>query len=120
MAIILNLTQYPSTHEQKLAGVVEPEEKALVQALLTFDEMPVSLELTRRAEALAKIADSYGFKAAMIGGAPFFMSRLENALKAKGITPLYAFSKRESKETTKPDGTVVKTNVFRHLGFVEA
>ena len=33
---------------------------------------------------------------------------------------LYAFSVRESVESVEPDGSLVKKNVFRHLGFVEA
>ena len=43
----------------------------------------------------------------------------EWALEA-GIKPLYAFSVRESVESTEPDGSVIKRNVFRHMGFVEA
>ena len=56
----------------------------------------------------------------MIGGAPFFMSALERALLDVGITPLYAFSIRESVEKAAEDGTVTKINVFKHVGFVEA
>ena len=55
----------------------------------------------------------------MIGGAPYLMSALENALMAVGIKPLYSFSERVSMEETIADGTVRKTNVFRHVGFVE-
>jgi len=33
---------------------------------------------------------------------------------------LYAFSVRESVKSVEPDGSVVKKNVFRNLGFVEA
>lgn len=31
----------------------------------------------------------------------------------------YAFSRRESVETQLPDGSVKKSSVFRHIGFVE-
>jgi len=55
----------------------------------------------------------------MIGGAPFLMSALEDALVIAGITPLYAFSVRESVEAEQADGSVRKVAVFRHLGFVE-
>jgi hypothetical protein len=47
------------------------------------------------------------------------MGPLEAALKAKGVNPLYAFSVRESIETTV-DGKVVKSSMFKHAGFVAA
>jgi len=42
----------------------------------------------------------------------------ETALAERGIAPLYAFSMRESAEETQADGTVIKKNRFKHLGFV--
>ena len=54
----------------------------------------------------------------MIGGAPFLMSPLESALLNNGIEPVYAFSTRESVEKKLPDGSVQKTNIFKHKGFV--
>ena len=56
----------------------------------------------------------------MIGGAPWLSEPLERALKREGFRPVYAFSKRISVEETLPDGTVKKTQVFRHEGFVPA
>jgi hypothetical protein len=56
----------------------------------------------------------------MIGGAPYLMAPLERSLRSVGVYPVYAFSVRESVEQTAPDGTVRKTNVFRHAGFVPA
>lgn len=59
--------------------------------------------------------------AAMIGGAPYMMALLEQALWARGIVPLYAYSERRSVEKTDPiTGEVTKTAVFVHLGFVGA
>ena len=116
---ILNLTQHPATTEQVEAGVIEPTDKAAVQQVLTFDTIPSAAEMERRAYVLAYIAAQSGCKKAMIGGAPFFMSTLEKALAQNGIHPVYAFSQRESVETIKEDGTVVKSAVFRHVGFVE-
>ena len=46
------------------------------------------------------------------------MAALEAALREKGLTPVYAFSLRESVEETLEDGTVRKVNRFKHLGFV--
>lgn len=117
---ILNLTQHAASPDQIAAGVVEPADKAGVQALLTFEELPDRTEVILRAAELAVIAAKSGFGAAMIGGAPFLMPPLEAALKAAGIRVLYAFSRRESVEETLPDGSVRKTQVFRHAGWVEA
>lgn len=135
MILILNLTQHSATPEQIAAGVVDlpaPERAALIEAL-TFGELPERAEVLARAEFVAELAASIEFgdddavnagagqraMRAMIGGAPFFMSPLEAALQEVGIIPLYAFSVRESVEETQPDGTVRKTAVFRHAGFVE-
>lgn len=138
---IMNLTQHKSTPEQRAAGVFDLEEDvhAEVRELLTFDALPTREEIEDRAADIALIAahfsapedrandnyelpagDSGGFALqAMIGGAPFLMAALEAALLDQGIRPVYAFSRRESAEETQPDGTVRKTAVFRHAGFVE-
>lgn len=55
----------------------------------------------------------------MIGGAPFFMSHLESALGRSKIRPMYAFSARESVDIEQEDGSISKTTVFKHLGFVK-
>lgn len=113
--IIINLTQHQSTPEQ---GCLEPKQKSDVQASLTFDDIPSVEEMQKRARFLAAIAKESGATAAMIGGAPFFMSTLERALIEAGVKPVYAFSRRESVESVK-DGIVTKLNVFKHVGFVE-
>ena len=56
----------------------------------------------------------------MIGGAPFFMSYLETALKSASIRPVYAFTARDSVDIEQEDGTVKKTAIFKHMGFVAA
>lgn len=117
--IILNMTQHDSTDEQKAVGVVEPEDKATVRSLLTFTTIPSKEEVAERAEKLADVAFHAGADSAMIGGAPYLMSALECALKAKGVKPLYAFSVRESVDMIQSDGSVRKVAVFRHAGFVE-
>ena len=119
MTSILNLTQHNSTAEQAAEGVFEPQNKVDVQQLLTFETLPEREEIIARAEALVKIAEEEGAHSAMVGGAPYLMGALENALKERGIQPLYAFSVRESVEEHLPTGEVIKKNVFRHLGFVE-
>ena len=120
---ILNLTQHQSTPEQ---GCVDLQGEALqvIKGLLTFEEIPTRKEILDRAAVIADLADAMigdtPTRAAMIGGAPFLMGPLEAALKERGITPLYAFSVRESVDEVLPDGSVRKVAVFRHKGFIEA
>lgn len=54
----------------------------------------------------------------MVGGAPFFASILENTLVKAGFKPVYAFSQRVSEEKLI-NNEVIKTNVFKHVGFYE-
>ena len=115
---IINLTQHPASPEQKSVGVTEPLNKAEIKNLLTFEEIPTGDEIVRRAIQIAEIAAKEGADVAMIGGAPYLMSALEHELKKLGIAPIYAFSKRECVEQTLPDGSVKKTTVFKHCGFV--
>lgn len=119
--MILNLTQHQATTEQISAGVIEPsaEDKKTIQSILTFDETPSKGELESRANALVTFVTKMGCRKAMVGGAPYLMSHIERALKEKGYTPVYAFSKRESVDQVQPDGSVRKVAVFRHAGWVE-
>lgn len=129
--MILNLTQHPASAEQVEAGVkdVTPKNKREIVSLLTFESLPEREEIVERARAIAALALSEGLQShengtpfsdsAMIGGAPFMMGALEEALVEVGVRPLYAFSLRESVEETSPSGEVKKVSVFRHLGFVD-
>ena len=117
---IANLTQHRATAEQIADGVVDlkEEEQEQLKELLTFSEPPSYVVLERRAcEVGEMIAGKYS--KAMIGGAPYFMSPLEERLESMGIEVLYSFSKRESQEIPQEDGTVKKIAVFRHVGFVK-
>ena len=117
--MILNLTQHKATKEQIEAGVVEPSDKEEIQELLTFDEMPTRENILDRAAKLSHLACCYGVNKVLIGGAPYLMGALEDELERNGITPLYSFSERVSKEEIMPDGSVKKVNEFRHVGFIE-
>ena len=55
-------------------------------------------------------------KEILVGGAPYLMPAAIEALKAEGMTPLYAISEPSAK--INPE-TGVKTVVFEHKGFVE-
>lgn len=121
--MILNLTQHPATPEQIAQGVVDlsGDDLAALKMLLNFEELPEADDLPRRAIEVAEIAirATRGVVSeCMIGGAPFFMRALEQALLMAGFRPVYAFSRRVVEETHQPDGTVRKVAVFRHDGFV--
>lgn len=123
---VLNLTQHRATAEQREAGVFDlhPQHQEKLRELLTFDDLPTAEEVAVDAEIAADLAADVAAVArchhVMIGGAPFLMSSLERALKNRGLTPVYAFSRRESVEETMPDGSIRKVAVFRHEGFVAA
>lgn len=118
MTTILNLTQHTATPEQIAQGVIECTKATEVRSLITFSSIPSQEEMEVRAKRIAEIAKEQSCDAAMIGGAPYFMSSLEKALREVGVKPVYAFSIRESVEKTLPDGSVQKLNVFKHVGFV--
>lgn len=117
---VLNLTQHKATPEQKAQGVVDlAEEKfAILGGMLTFVGMPSRIEVLERAHQIAETFTAGYAGDVMIGGAPFLMGALHERLEHFGCTPYYAFSERVSIEITNADGSVTKTNVFKHVGFV--
>ena len=117
---ILNFTQHAATAEQVAAGVIDlmQHDLASLKALLNFVGLPTADEIYERAYAIAALAENLFAESVMIGGAPFLMPVLQKALQMRGITVLYAFSERVSIEKIV-DGVVVKTNEFKHIGFVE-
>lgn len=119
--MIINLTQHAATADQIAAGVrdLTGTDRDQVIAALNFETLPTAADLADRAGTIALVAMLAGATKAMIGGAPYFMAPLESALRSAGITPVYAFSQRESSEDVQPDGSVRKVNFFRHCGFVE-
>ena len=130
--MIINLTQHEATQEQRAAGV-EDLPMALrneLQFLLTFDELPSQQEIDNRAFDIAEMAAYNGLGGdegddplpdqALIGGALWLMGPLAQELRFKGIQPMFAFSKRESVEQAKADGSVRKVATFRHVGFLPA
>jgi hypothetical protein len=137
---ILNLTQHLGTPEQ---DVTEPKNKKFIQELLTFSKLPSASEIDFRVSALVaeccawrsgllqSIASATACSDAvpmteweivermrpsvMIGGAPYLMFPLHQALIMGGFRPVYAYSERVSVEDPE---TGVKTSVFKHMGFV--
>ena len=144
MAIIVNLTQHAATAEQKEVGVCDLSGDQLVslKKLLTFNEIPSKEEIRKRAIDISALAyrsvecgacgriggycgdsctgaSNWFNCTAMIGGAGYLLPALTDELKALGFEVVQSFTKREVVETTSPAGEVVKTAVFRHVGFVE-
>ena len=121
--MIYNLTQHAPTPEQVAAGVVDLPEatRDWVRERMTFNYLPAAADLRDRAEEIAALAASIAAPGSrcMIGGAPFFMEPLAQALRDQGLQPVYAFSVRESVDQPQPDGSVRKVAVFRHGGFIE-
>lgn len=126
--MIFNLTQHPASQEQLAAGVVDLHGPArdLLIAALTVDTLPTRDEIEHRAAKIANMMsvlrnpDYSTGCTVMIGGAPWMMSALEHQLHIRGINAVYAFSVRESVESVQADGSVRKTAVFRHAGFIPA
>lgn len=123
MNAIFNLTQHAPTPEQAAAGVLQSTKE--VQDLLTFKSLPSREEIWTRADALVGMVKAAGFgfpsgTQVMVGGAPYLMAPLVEALKNEGFKPVFSFTERVSVEKDNGDGTVTKTNVFKHVGWVEA
>jgi len=119
MKRILNLTQHQATPAQVAAGVVEPSDKAHVQALLTFNTLEDTYHMRERALRLVGVTLGVDCDAVMVGGAPFFMPTLVAVMQEHDVKVVFAFSVRESVEVTNPDGTVTKRSSFSHAGWVE-
>ena len=74
-------------------------------------------DIQKIADSVVREAISLGATALMIQGEPsLFFSAVETA-KQKGISCLIATTQRVSVERENADGTVVKTNVFKHVKF---
>ena len=120
---IINLTQHVSTVEQLQAGVIDlpGDQRTKLIGLLTFEEIPTPADLQNRAKGIVDLLEQLDQMPtrALIGGAPFFMGHLEEELRNAFVIPTYAFSKRVATEVTQPDGSVVKTAIFHHIGFVD-
>ena len=122
---MLNLTQHPATPAQIAVGVVDAPAELEIGRMMTFDGLPSREAINARADLIAVVARNWievqnAPRSAMIGGAPWFMSTMERALKRHGIAPSYAFSQRASVEELQSDGSVRKTQIFRHAGMIPA
>ena len=119
--ILINLTQHNLTQEQlKDAVEVGTDVRDEVIKLITFNGLPTAGEIKDNASRLAEICRDMHASHAVIGGAPYFMGPLEQALRRVGVTPLYAFTERVAVEVTNPEtGEVTKTSKFNFAGWIE-
>ena len=119
--ILINLTQHNLTQEQlKDAVEVGNDVRDEVVKLITFSGLPTAGEIKGNASRLAEICRDMHASHAVIGGAPYFMGSLEQALRRVGVTPLYAFTERVAVEITNPEtGEVTKTSKFNFAGWIE-
>lgn len=117
--VIYNLTQHSPTPSQIAEGVGEPLEGC--KALLTFETLPSTGDITQRAFELVRLvaAAAPAGSRVMVGGAPYLMGTLVRFLQETGYRPVYSFTQRKTVEAVQPDGTVKKTAVFEHVGWVE-
>lgn len=127
---IYNLTQHKATHAQENDGVVNLSDHRIgdLKTLLDFDSMPSHSDIVRRAKLIAQLViaeatddEQYGYYpiGAMIGGAPWLMPALTEALKKEDISVFFAYSPRVSKDIVKEDGTVEKVSTFEYQGLFE-
>lgn len=142
----INLTQHELTQEQILELTSKGHEiltltesqQTEVKQLLNFEDIPSEQEMEFRANKIAQIvsdvvdASKYTITSVMIGGAPYFMSKLQHAIQGMEInyqgkhdlgicvSCYYSFTKRVSQEHVNAQGETVKTSVFKHIGFVQA
>ena len=119
--LLINLTQHTLTAEQKQGAVeVGNDVRDEVVKLITFNGLPTAGEINGNASRLAEICRDMHASHAVIGGAPYFMGPLEQALRRVGVTPLYAFTERVAVEVTNPEtGEVTKTSKFNFAGWIE-
>ena len=74
------------------------------------------------ASVSTSLVDSWGVKegdVAMVAGEPIMSVCLVRALQSKGVTCVSATTERMSVEKVLEDGTVQKTNQFKHVRFRE-
>lgn len=121
----VNLTSFNLTEAQRRGldfREISPEDRARINALGNFTDIPTPDEIDRRAAEIADIAAKYLSEspggAALIAGAPYLAARVAEKLSERGITPVESFSVRRVVEKQQADGSVVKESVFDHAAYI--
>ena len=117
--MIYNFTQQETIPYQKKFNIVDVPNQEYLKSLLTFDVLPDSDELEKRAILIADYATEIGAKQIMIGGALYLMPYLIDELNKRNIISYFAFSKRVNKEMIVNDETVIKKSKFLMEGLIK-
>lgn len=117
--MIYNFTQHETIPYQKKFNIVDVPNQEYLKSLLTFDVLPDSEELEKRAILIADYATEIGAKQIMIGGALYLMPYLIDELNKRNIISYFAFSKRVNKEIIVNDETVIKKSKFLMEGLIK-
>jgi Ethanolamine utilization protein EutJ (predicted chaperonin) len=114
----LNQAQINGLNEMGLEPVLISDVNSdLANTCKQIDPNATKADIQQIADSVVKTAVSLGATALMIQGEPsLFFSAVENA-KDRGLQCLIATSERVSVERVADDGTVTKTNVFKHVKF---
>lgn len=78
-----------------------------------------SSEIQNIADGVVETAQSLGVTHLMLQGEPSLFFAAVTTAKASGINCLISTTERVSVEKVQDDGSVVKTNVFKHVQFRE-
>ena len=117
--MIYNFTQHETIPYQKKFNIVDVPNQEYLKSLLTFDVLPDSDELEKRAILIADYATEIGAKQIMRGGALYLMPYLIDELNKRNIISYFAFSKRVNKEMIVNDETVIKKSKFLMEGLIK-
>jgi hypothetical protein len=115
---MINLTQHPATAAQGNMAAQAADDSA-IKALLNIEPGESGLDIAQRVQSLCDWVQSVDDddKTVMVGGHLYLTMSLTARLVSLGYTVVMAESRRESVETTGPDGSVTKRNVFKHCGW---
>lgn len=88
VSLCTNIYKVPVEYNQSVLFLSRSHQYKVTE-LLTFDSPPTQQGLRQRADDLATIATEQGATHALIDGPAFFVRYLEDALRRKGIAPVY-------------------------------
>lgn len=74
------------------------------------------MELLENAIALSVLQTRHDYTLVQIGGSPMFLFLCGDTINRKNV--MFAHSERVSVDAPQPDGTIIKTSVFKHIGWI--
>ena len=121
MRRIANVTGKPLLQcllDDNVADLKEPLNEE-VRANLTFHTIPSTERISARANNIARVVYSEGFKAALIDGPPYMVTALLEALEHYGIRVFYCFLNKRLCNFVI-DGKSEPKEVIENGGFIPA